>query len=266
MVSLTGDVETGKVIARTAADNLKRVHLELGGKAPVIVFDDADPVAVAGIKIAGYWNSGQDCTAASRVVAGAEDLRQAPGELVAGGRALAVGDPAEGDDIDMGPVISEAQQSASRVPRAGKGATRVLTGGEAARRRAASSSKPTVVTDVGAAATRSSRARSSVRSSPSAVRGRRRGDRLGQRRRLRPRRVGLDPRRGPGAQRRARSSSSAPSGSTITCRWCARCRTAATSSRATARTSPVLARGLHPDQARHGEDPPEARASLLPQM
>src|SRR5881227_2214170 len=71
MVSLTGDVATGKEVARTAADTLKRVHLELGGKAPVLVFDDADPAAVAeGIKIAGYWNSGQDCTAASRVVAG----------------------------------------------------------------------------------------------------------------------------------------------------------------------------------------------------
>src|SRR5918912_1038770 len=71
LVSLTGDVETGKIIARTASDTLKRVHLELGGKAPVVVFDDADPAAVAeGIKIAGYWNSGQDCTAASRVVAG----------------------------------------------------------------------------------------------------------------------------------------------------------------------------------------------------
>src|ERR687885_1366141 len=58
LVSLTGDVETGKLIARNAADNLKRVHLELGGKAPVVVFDDADPAAVAeGIKIAGYWNS-----------------------------------------------------------------------------------------------------------------------------------------------------------------------------------------------------------------
>ena len=59
------------MIARTAADTLKRVHLELGGKAPVVVFDDADPAAVAeAIKIAGYWNSGQDCTAASRVIAG----------------------------------------------------------------------------------------------------------------------------------------------------------------------------------------------------
>src|SRR5207248_9976765 len=71
MVSLTGDVATGKEVARAASDTLKRVHLELGGKAPVLVFDDADLEAVVeGVKIGGYWNSGQDCTAASRVVAG----------------------------------------------------------------------------------------------------------------------------------------------------------------------------------------------------
>src|SRR5580765_7454684 len=71
MVSLTGDVATGKEIARTAADTLKRVHLELGGKAPVLVFDDADLEAVVeGVKVAGYFNAGQDCTAATRVLAG----------------------------------------------------------------------------------------------------------------------------------------------------------------------------------------------------
>src|SRR5919197_3163573 len=71
LVSLTGDVETGRAIARNAADSLKRVHLELGGKAPMVIFDDADPTAVAeGIRLAGYWNSGQDCTAGSRVIAG----------------------------------------------------------------------------------------------------------------------------------------------------------------------------------------------------
>src|SRR5436190_4551410 len=71
LVSLTGDVSTGKAIARNAADTLKRVHLELGGKAPMVGFDDADPEAVAeGIRLAGYWNSGQDCTAGSRVIAG----------------------------------------------------------------------------------------------------------------------------------------------------------------------------------------------------
>src|SRR5438874_1597872 len=69
LVSLTGDVATGKIIAAAAAATLKRVHLELGGKAPMVVFDDADPEAVAeGIKIAGFWNSGQDCTAGSRIL------------------------------------------------------------------------------------------------------------------------------------------------------------------------------------------------------
>jgi betaine-aldehyde dehydrogenase/aminobutyraldehyde dehydrogenase len=111
LVSLTGDVETGKTIARTAADNLKRVHLELGGKAPVVVFDDADPAAVAeGIKIGGYWNSGQDCTAASRVVAGPKVYDKLLEELVPAVESLKVGDPAEGDEIEMGPVISKAQQ------------------------------------------------------------------------------------------------------------------------------------------------------------
>src|SRR5206468_36231 len=83
LVSLTGDIETGKIVARTAADSLKRVHLELGGKAPVVVFDDADPAAVAeAVKIAGYWNSGQDCTAASRVVAGPKIYDRLLEELV----------------------------------------------------------------------------------------------------------------------------------------------------------------------------------------
>ncbi len=77
MVSLTGDVATGKEIARTASQTLKRVHLELGGKAPVIVFDDADIEAVTeAIKVAGFYNSGQDCTAATRILAGDRSLRQ----------------------------------------------------------------------------------------------------------------------------------------------------------------------------------------------
>ena len=84
MVSLTGDVATGKEVARAAADTLKRVHLELGGKAPVIVFDDADLEAVVeGVKVAGYFNAGQDCTAATRVLAGPKRprrLRLRPGE------------------------------------------------------------------------------------------------------------------------------------------------------------------------------------------
>src|SRR5579885_2845812 len=107
MVSLTGDVETGKIIARTAADTLKRVHLELGGKAPMVVFDDADPEAVAeGIRLAGYWNSGQDCTAGSRVIAGPRIYDTLLEELVPRVESLKVGDPMESDEIEMGSVIS----------------------------------------------------------------------------------------------------------------------------------------------------------------
>ena len=149
LVSLTGDVETGKIIARTAADNLKRVHLELGGKAPVIVFDDADPAAVAeGIKIGGYWNSGQDCTAASRVVAGPKIYDRLLEELVPAVESLHVGDPAEGEEIEMGPVISKSQQERvlGFLDRA-KGA-KVLTGGGTNGDRGFFV-KPTVVVDVG---------------------------------------------------------------------------------------------------------------------
>jgi 1-pyrroline dehydrogenase len=149
LISLTGDVETGKVIARTAADNLKRVHLELGGKAPVLVFDDADPAAVAeGIKIGGFWNSGQDCTAASRIVAGPKIYSKLLEELVPAVESLHVGDPAEGDDIEMGPVISKAQQERvlGFLERA-KGAT-ILTGGGTNGDRGFFV-KPTVVVDVG---------------------------------------------------------------------------------------------------------------------
>ena len=151
MVSLTGDVATGKEVARAAAETLKRVHLELGGKAPVLVFDDADPAAVAeGVKIAGYWNSGQDCTAASRVVAGPGIYDRLLEELLPAVESLHVGDPAEGDEVEMGPVISKAQQERvfgflERATRGGK--ARVLTGGEANGDRGFFV-KPTVVVDV----------------------------------------------------------------------------------------------------------------------
>jgi 1-pyrroline dehydrogenase len=109
MVSLTGDVATGKEIARAAADTLKRVHLELGGKAPVLVFDDADiEAAVEGVKIGGYWNSGQDCTAASRVIAGPKVYDDFVSGLSDAASSLAVGDPTS-EDTEMGPLVSEAQ-------------------------------------------------------------------------------------------------------------------------------------------------------------
>jgi 1-pyrroline dehydrogenase len=130
LVSLTGDVATGKLIAKNAADTLKRVHLELGGKAPMVVFDDADPEQVAeGIKIAGYWNSGQDCTAGSRIIAGPKIYNALLEALVPAIESLKVGNPADGDDVEMGPVISQDQQQRilGFLDRA-KGAT-VLTGG-----------------------------------------------------------------------------------------------------------------------------------------
>ncbi len=148
LVSLTGDIATGKLIAKNAADTLKRVHLELGGKAPMVVFDDADPEAVAeGIKIAGYANSGQDCTAGSRVLAGPKIYDALLEALVPAVESLRVGDPADGDEIEMGPVISKDQQDRilGFLERA-EGAT-VLTGGGTNGDRGYFV-QPTVVTDV----------------------------------------------------------------------------------------------------------------------
>jgi 1-pyrroline dehydrogenase len=148
LVSLTGDVATGKAIAKNAADTLKRVHLELGGKAPMVVFDDADPAAVAaGIRLAGFWNSGQDCTAGSRVIAGPKIYDRLLEELVPQVESLKVGDPMESDEIEMGSVISQSQQERilGFLERA-KTAT-VLTGGGANGSRGFFV-QPTIVTDV----------------------------------------------------------------------------------------------------------------------
>src|SRR6188472_212247 len=149
LVSLTGDVETGKTIARTAADTLKRVHLELGGKAPMVIFDDADPKAVAeGIRLAGYWNSGQDCTAGSRVIAGPKIYDVLLEELVPQVESLKVGDPLE-DETEMGSVISQDQQERilGFLERA-KGATILTGGGTGSNGGGGFFVQPTVVTDV----------------------------------------------------------------------------------------------------------------------
>ncbi len=150
MVSLTGSVGTGKRIARNASDTLKRVHLELGGTAPVIVFDDADPAAVAaGLRVAGFLNSGQDCTAASRVLAGPEVYDALLSELVPAAQSLRVGDPAQGSEIEMGPVISARQQERvlGFVDRAASAGAEVLTGGSAGQDRGFFV-EPTIVTGV----------------------------------------------------------------------------------------------------------------------
>jgi 1-pyrroline dehydrogenase len=131
MVSITGDTATGKRIAKIAADTVKRLHLELGGKAPIIVFDDADiELAAETLRAAGYWNSGQDCTAATRVLAGPKVYDDFVSALTDQVRTIKWGDPAEGDDIEMGSLIAkeQADKVAGMVDRARGGAEIVLGG------------------------------------------------------------------------------------------------------------------------------------------
>jgi betaine-aldehyde dehydrogenase len=110
MVSLTGSVETGKWIARAAADSLKRVHLELGGKAPVVVFDDADmETALETIAGTGYYNAGQDCTAATRVLAASKVHDDVLQGLADQARGYKLGDTMD-PDTTLGPVNSQRQR------------------------------------------------------------------------------------------------------------------------------------------------------------
>jgi 1-pyrroline dehydrogenase len=150
LISLTGDVETGKTIARNAADTLKRVHLELGGKAPMVVLDDADPeVVAAAVKIGGYFNSGQDCTASSRILVADGVYDAVMAETVSAVESLKVGDPGESDDVEMGPVISEAQQQRvlGFLERAVDAKATIVTGGAAVGDRGFFV-EPTIVADV----------------------------------------------------------------------------------------------------------------------
>jgi betaine-aldehyde dehydrogenase len=110
MVSLTGSVDTGKWIAKAAADSLKRVHLELGGKAPVIVFDDVDmDTALETIAGTGYYNAGQDCTAATRVLASAKILDDVVNGLADQAKGFVVGDT-RAPDTNLGPLNSARQR------------------------------------------------------------------------------------------------------------------------------------------------------------
>jgi aminobutyraldehyde dehydrogenase len=134
MVSITGDVATGQKILSAAAGNLKRTHLELGGKAPVIVFDDADLEAVvAGVRTFGFYNAGQDCTAACRLYAGAKIYERLVADLGAAVRSLKVGTQRE-EGVEMGPLISAEQRArvAGFVERAAaQKHIEVTTGGKA---------------------------------------------------------------------------------------------------------------------------------------
>jgi betaine-aldehyde dehydrogenase len=110
MLGLTGSVETGKHLARTAADTLKRVHLELGGKAPVVVFDDvALESALETIAGTGYYNAGQDCTAATRVLAGPGVYDDVVSGLADQAKGLVIGDTLA-PDTTLGPVNSRRQR------------------------------------------------------------------------------------------------------------------------------------------------------------
>jgi betaine-aldehyde dehydrogenase len=129
MVSLTGSVRAGMEVAAAAAAGLKRVHLELGGKAPVLVFDDADlDQTVAGVASAGYFNAGQDCTAATRVLVAPRIHDDFVAALADAARATKVG--RVGDDADYGPLnsaeaLGRVQGHLSRLP----GHAQVVTGG-----------------------------------------------------------------------------------------------------------------------------------------
>ena len=151
LVSLTGSTGTGKKIMRTAADTLKRVHLELGGKAPFIVFDDVDVEAIAGTAaFTSTVNTGQDCTAATRVYVEASRANHAVEALVEAMRAVKVGMPYD-DGVQMGPLISGVQRERVQgfVDRAKANGASILTGGRVpSGRDSGYFFEPTVIADV----------------------------------------------------------------------------------------------------------------------
>ena len=109
MIALTGSVRSGRAVAQAAAASLKRVHLELGGKAPVVIFEDADLAAAAtALRAAGYWNSGQECGAACRVLVHESVADEFTKALVGEVSSMVVGEPGAGDDVEIGPLTSKA--------------------------------------------------------------------------------------------------------------------------------------------------------------
>jgi 1-pyrroline dehydrogenase len=131
IVSLTGEVATGRAVMHAAADSLKRVHLELGGKAPVVVFDDADlEAAVAAVRLFGYFNAGQDCTASTRVLTGPDVYGDFVDGLAEAAASLVMGSPTQ-EDTELGPLVSAEQRErvAGFVDRAVGAGARIVTGG-----------------------------------------------------------------------------------------------------------------------------------------
>ncbi|MDO3399567.1 aldehyde dehydrogenase family protein [Mycolicibacterium neoaurum] len=150
LVSVTGSVRSGQAVARVASETLKRVHLELGGKAPALVLADADLQAAAeGIAAAGFGNTGQDCGAACRVLVAESVADEFTAFLVEQAHLLSVGDPSDGENITMGPLITEPQYERvlGFLDRARADGVRAVTGGHKLDR-AGFFIEPTILVDV----------------------------------------------------------------------------------------------------------------------
>ncbi len=147
MISLTGDVSTGEKVLQAATKGTKRTHLELGGKAPVIVFDDADlQSVVGGVRTFGFYNAGQDCTAACRIYAGPKIYDKLVADLSGAVQSIKVGTQRE-EGVEMGPLISSKQRKrvAGFVERAAsKRHIEVTAGGKARAAAGSSSSRPSL--------------------------------------------------------------------------------------------------------------------------
>lgn len=147
MISITGDISTGQKIMEVAAKSVKRTHLELGGKAPVIVFDDADITAVVeGVRTFGFYNAGQDCTAACRIYAGKKIYDKLVADLSSAVTSIKVGEQKE-SGVEMGPLISARQRDrvADFVERAAAQKHIEITTGGAARDGRGFFYQPTIV-------------------------------------------------------------------------------------------------------------------------
>lgn len=134
MLSLTGSVASGQRVMADAARSLKPTHLELGGKAPVIVFEDADLEAVvASVRVAGFWNTGQECGAATRIICSKATVEQLTERLVAAAATIKVGSVADGETTEMGPLISKRhlEKVAGMVSAAESEGATILLGGTA---------------------------------------------------------------------------------------------------------------------------------------
>ena len=135
MVSLTGSIPSGQKVMSDSAQTLKPTHLELGGKAPVIIFEDADlDAAIAGVRAAGFWNSGQECAAATRIICAQAIQSRLTEALVSAVSTIKMGRANEGDDIEIGPLISKRHLDlvSAKVQRAKADGGRILAGGQPA--------------------------------------------------------------------------------------------------------------------------------------